>query len=516
VLLVSTSTSPANCAALGSPSRGYISSEHGGSDTTNVKPVEPTKVQAAPFASGEIERVQRRTVAALSFAQAMGGIAVAGAVAAGALLAAGLGGDAAAGLTQTAGVLGAALFSLPLARLALSRGRRIALSTGLLLGAIGAATVVFGGVTRSLLFVLVGSLLLGVAQAAGYQGRYAATDLATEERRGRSLAVVVWAATLGAVVGPNMLEFSGSIAMRFGLPQLTGPFVLATVVLLLAAVVLQVFLRPDPYLLGRKLAANLAQESARSSAPAARSSAAQSSAPAAQSSAPAARSSAAQSSAPAAQSSAAQSSAPAAQSSAPAESKPRLRDAIGHLRDHPRAMLGVGSVSIGHVAMVMVMVMTPVHMAHVDVSLRLIGFVISVHVLGMFAFSPAVGWSVDRFGRVPNIVAGSIILVLSCVVSALAPPDSVVVLGAGLFLLGLGWSFTLIAGSTLLTDDSQAADRPAIQGFSDLTMNVAGAVGGAAAGIIMLGFSYAVLCSVAAIPVLGLLWWAFRQRSTPA
>jgi MFS family permease len=182
-----------------------------------------------------------------------------------------------------------------------------------------------------------------------------------------------------------------------------------------------------------------------------------------------------------------------------------LRDGLAHLRGHRPALLGITAVSIGHVVMVMVMVMTPVHMAHVDVSLRLIGLVISVHVLGMFALSPVVGWAVDRFGRIPVIVLGAAILLVSCVVSGLAPADDVLVLGVGLFLLGLGWSCTLIAGSTLLTDAIDPADRPSIQGLSDLSMNVAGAVGGGLAGVIVLGSSYAALCAVACVPVMALL-----------
>lgn len=403
-----------------------------------------------------VAHAQRRAVATLSLAQALSGIAVAGAVAAGALLAAGLGGDAAAGLTQTAGVLGAALLSLPLARLALTRGRRVALSLGFALGGAGAAIVVVGGVSRVLWLVLVGSLLLGVASAAGYQGRYAATDLAPVKSRGRALSIVVWAGTLGAVLGPNLLAYSGSVAIEWGLPQLTGPYLLATVVLAVAAGAVLLFLRPDPYLLARSLAQG---------------------------------------------------------ETLAAPTTPKLRDGIGHLRDHPRAMLGVAAVSIGHVAMVMVMVMTPVHMAHVDVSLRLIGLVISVHVLGMFGFSPIVGWAVDRYGREKIILLGCAILLASAVVSGLAPADDVVTLGIGLFLLGLGWSCTLIGGSTLLTDETDPADRPSIQGLSDLSMNVAGALGGALAGLIVVVSSYAVLCAASALPVMALVVWVWRQRS---
>jgi MFS family permease len=157
--------------------------------------------------------------------------------------------------------------------------------------------------------------------------------------------------------------------------------------------------------------------------------------------------------------------------------------------------------------MIMVMVMTPVHMAHVDVSLQLIGLVISVHVVGMYAFSPMVGIAVDRFGRVPMILVGVAVLTASSVISGLAPANNVVVLGLGLFLLGLGWSFTLIAGSTLVTDSVEANERPSVQGLSDLSMNAAGAIGGIAAGVIMWWGGYGWLCALAILPLLGLAIW---------
>jgi MFS family permease len=184
---------------------------------------------------------------------------------------------------------------------------------------------------------------------------------------------------------------------------------------------------------------------------------------------------------------------------------PRLRDGITHLRRHRLALLGVIGLSIGHVVMVMVMVMTPVHMSHVDVSLRLIGLVISVHVLGMYALSPVVGWLVDKRGRVPMLMVGAAILIVACLISAFVPANSVAGLGVGLFLLGLGWSFTLIAGSTLLTEQVDQAERPSVQGLSDLVMNIAGAVGGVIAGIIVVNSSYTVLCLAAIAPVLVLV-----------
>jgi MFS family permease len=178
----------------------------------------------------------------------------------------------------------------------------------------------------------------------------------------------------------------------------------------------------------------------------------------------------------------------------------------------------MSAIAIGHVAMVMVMVMTPIHMAHVDVTLVLIGLVISVHVAGMYAFSPIVGWCVDRFGRIPVIVAGIVILLVSCLLAGLAAGDQVILLGIGLLLLGIGWSCTLIAGSTLLVDDVGPVERPSVQGLSDLVMNAAGAVGGAVAGLVVAFSSYAVLCAVAAVPVVGLalLVMAWRKVAVPS
>ena len=397
--------------------------------------------------SAAVHATQRRSVATLAGSQVLGGVAVAGSLPAGALIAASLGGsEAAAGLAQTFGVLGAALLALPLARIALTRGRRDALALGYLLGSLGAVVVIASAVAGSLIGVYAGCLLVGVASAAGLQARYAATDLATPDRRARSLSIVVWGATIGAVAGPNLLDVSGRWAQAWNLPQLTGPYLVAAVVASAATLLLWVRLRPDPY-----------RESLRLRG-----------------------------------------------AGGPEVVHPRLRDGIEHLRSRPRAILGITAVAVGHVAMVMVMVMTPVHMAHVDVRLQLIGLVISVHVAGMYAFSPLVGMAVDRFGRMQVIWAGIVILLAACVISGLSAADDVWALGIGLFCLGLGWSCTLIAGSTLVTDEVAPRERPSVQGLSDLAMNVAGAAGGMVAGLVVWLSSYGVLTAVAAVPVLGL------------
>ncbi|MDO9486718.1 MAG: MFS transporter [Actinomycetota bacterium] len=408
-----------------------------------------------PLLAPDVLRAQSNAVRSLSGAAVFGGIAVAGAIPAGALLAASIADSAAAaGFAQTSGVLGAALLALPLARIALTRGRRAALTLGYAIGALGAVIVVFAAVERNLILVYVGCLLVGVASAAGLQARYAATDLAAEQHRARALSLVVWASTIGAVLGPNLLNASGNLALNLGLPQLSGPYLISAACLGLAAVILWLFLRPDPY----RMAMTIQKKTTGM------------------------------------------------------VNRPSLREGLVHLRQRPRAIMGIAAISAGHICMVMVMVMTPVHMAHVDVTLQLIGLVISVHVAGMYAFSPIVGWAVDSLGRTQMVVVGIIILLLACLISGLAPGDDVVVLGIGLFLLGLGWSCTLIAGSTIVTDEVEPEKRPAVQGLSDLAMNASGAAGGAVAGLVVLLSTYGALCAIAAIPVLALAVLISRPR----
>lgn len=449
--------------ATGSPTSGKPTSGRAAS-TTPEAGLAARPADVGTNDDDRTPRIQRRTVRVLASSQLLGGVAVAGSVPAGALLADAIAdSDAAAGLAQTSVVTGAAVVALPLARLALSRGRRASLSVGYAIGTLGALVVVVAAAAGSLPLVLIGSLLLGAAQAAGLGARYAATDLATDEQRGRSLSWVVWAATIGAVAGPNLLDPSGNLSESWGLPRLAGPYLVATAVLGVAAVVLFALLRPDPYLLATRR---------RSATPSA--------------------------------------------GTTPQHATPRLRDGLTHLRGEPVGVLGIATVAIGHLVMVMVMVMTPVHMAHVDVTVSLIGLVISVHIVGMYAFSPVVGFAVDRLGTRAVSAVGMAILVVACVISGLAHAANVVVLGTGLLLLGLGWSCTLIAGSTMVVDAVDGPERPAVQGLSDLVMNGAGALGGALAGVIVLLTSYSVLALGALAPIAALALWTRRvpaQRS---
>ncbi len=386
-------------------------------------------------------QLQQRVVRTLASAQVLSGVGVAGTVAAGSLLVSSItDSETLAGLAQTSAVLGAAALALPLARLTARGGRRLALSVGYASGVIGSIFAILGGAQRNLFFMLLGTFLVGAASAAGYQARFAAIDLATNETRAKQLSFVVWGSTIGAVAGPNLMDPAGNIAELFNLPPLVGPYLVSALTLFLAALVIFIFLRPDPYLTAEKEASVV-------------------------------------------------------------QHKGSTKAALSHIRSNPKALFAISAIAIGHVAMVSVMVMTPIHMKHVDVSLRIIGFVISVHVLGMYAFSPIIGSLSDRLGRVRVIQIGFVILLASTIVAGSAAADNAIQLGVGLFLLGLGWSCTLIAGSAFLSESVSIQMRPASQGASDLVMNLSGAGGGAVAGLIIGTLSYGWLCLFAAIPV---------------
>jgi len=387
-------------------------------------------------------KLQQRVVRTLASAQILNGVGVAGTVAAGSLLVSSItDSETLAGLAQTSAVLGAAALALPLARLTAHGGRRLALSVGYISGVVGSIFAIVGGAHRNLFFMLLGTFLVGAASAAGYQARFAAIDLATSQTRAKQLSFVVWGSTIGAVAGPNLMDPSGNLAEHFNLPRLVGPYLVSATTLLFATIVVQIFLRPDPYLTAEKQAQVV-------------------------------------------------------------QHKGSTKAALSHIRSNPNALFAISAIAIGHVAMVSVMVMTPIHMKHVDVSLRIIGFVISVHVLGMYAFSPLVGALSDRLGRVRVIQIGLVILLLSTIVAGTAAADNAIQLGVGLFLLGVGWSCTLIAGSAYLSESVSVEMRPASQGASDLVMNLAGAGGGALAGVIIGTLTYGWLCLFAAIPVL--------------
>ena len=374
--------------------------------------------------------VQRHIVRTLVGTQVLGGVGLSAGIAVGALLAEDVSGSAEfAGLGGTFQVLGAALIAIPMSRLMAARGRHPGLVLGYGLAAIGAVGLITAGVVRSFPLLLVASVLFGGATASNSQSRYAAADLALPAHRARDLSIVVWATTVGSVIGPNLAGPSAPLARSLGLPELTGPFLFSLVGLLLAITLIVLRLRPDPLVEARRRSVADGD--------------------------------------------------PFGPAHGSVTRGLRVAAAI------PAARLGLVTMALGHVTMVSVMVMTPLHMSHGDAGLEVIGFVISIHILGMFAFSPLTGLAVDRFGGRAVAVLGSVVLSAAALLASASPEGESATLVAGLFLLGLGWSCTLVAGSTLLTAAVPVRERPGAQGASDLVMGLMAGAGGALAGLVV-------------------------------
>ncbi len=422
-------------------------------------PADPRGTAAVPRGD-DLAALRRRTTAVLVAGQILGGLGVATGIALAAVLAEEVSGsEGLSGLAMTSSVLGTAVLSLPLAALTAARGRRAGLALGYLVGAVGGGVVVLAAVLGSFPLLLLGTAAFGAGSAANLQARFAAADLAEPAHRGRAISTVVWATTVGAVLGPNIAAPAGRSVRGLGVPEAAGPFLWGAGVFLLAAALVFVLLRPDPLLTARALAA--------------------------------------------------------ADRDAPASAESRsLRAGLLAVAASPRARLALVAVAGSHTTMVSIMVMTPVDLGHHGAGIELIGLVISVHIAGMYAFSPLMGRLCDRIGRVCVVSVGVALLACAALVAGTADGDHIRS-AAGLFLLGLGWSAGLVGGSTLLTDSVPQATRAAVQGLSDLSMNAAAGAGGALAGLVVAQAGYGWLNAMGAALLLPVAALALRQSLRP-
>lgn len=412
----------------------------------------------------QVADVQRRTLRLLFVTQIISGIGVAVGASVGALLAADIAGVGMSGLAQSAAVVGTALFAVPATALVDRYGRRPSLAAAYVVAAAGAVIVVFAAMRGLTPLLFLGFFLFGGGTTANLQARYAAVDLAPAALRGRHLSLIVWATTIGAVMGPSLAPLAGKTLSGYGVPTLAGPYFFSALLFGLATLLLLLFLRPDPAVVARIATGN-----------------------------------------PAA----------AGRAALPAG----MRVALGAVLSQPAARLGVSAMAAGNVVMIGVMAMTPVHIksaghdaAH---TLSIVGLVLSFHIAGMYAFSPVFGWLTDRIGRQPVIFAGIALLLAACAVAGTAGHDPKRI-AAGLMLLGLGWSAAMVAGSTLLTESIPLELRASAQGLSDLLMGLAGATAGALSGVIVAVWGYPTLTLLAALataPLIVLLAYSFNRAA---
>lgn len=404
------------------------------------------------------KRYDARGIAVLASANLLGGVALASGFAVGALLVERVGGTSIAGLGQAASVLGAAVAAIPLAGLAARRGRRRALVLGYGIAVAGGGLIVTAAVLSQVVLLLAGLALFGVGQAVNLQSRYAAADGAAPDARARTMSMVIWATTIGSATGPNLSEAADRLGRGHGLPALAGPFAFSALAFVVAGAVVAVFFRPAASAVRSRTAGDA-----------------------------------------------------------------RTVGALAALKwaaAHPTARFAVVLIAVAHATMVMVMVMTPLHMQHHGMSLRLVGVVISLHVLGMYALSPVFGWLADRLGAVWSALGGMAMLVTAVVLGfvAASAPEGGALTALALIVLGLGWSASLISASALLAGTASDHVRLPLQGATDAGMNYAGAAAAALAGPIIAfgGFrAVNVAAAIILVPALAAAAAVLRRTARP-
>ncbi|MCI1746726.1 MAG: MFS transporter [Acidipropionibacterium sp.] len=415
------------------------------------------EITSAATATGidapSVQRLQRRTLGALSAAQILGALGGGAIPSVGVLLAEQVtSSEVWAGLARTGSTIGAALAGLPLAALALRRGRRWALGIGWLVSAAGTALLVLAAQVQNLVALVIGLLIAGVGSASQLQARFAATDLAAPSHKGRALSTVVWVGAIGSILGPNLGAPGEWLARRVGMADMGGAFVLGSVFLLLAGIVTLTRLRPDPLLTAQRLSGALVEPGSPRAAGRRR--------------------------------------------AGPAEIR-RL------CRVNRPALLALVAIITAQMVMVTVMTMAPVQISRHGGSLTVVGVSISLHILGMYGLAPVSGMVGDRFGARTGMAIGVVLFVASFAVTVI-DVGSTTAVTVSLVLLGLGWSFMNVAGSASLSSSVPDDLRTGVQGFADTSSNVAAAVGAFIGGPIMMLIGYdglAVVAAVVLIPV---------------
>jgi MFS family permease len=333
-------------------------------------------------------------------------------------------------------------------------GRRLGIAAGQAFGVVGSALAVAGVFHRSLLLLLAGLLLVGLARSAVDLGRFAAAEIYPPKERGRAVSRVVLGSTAGAIVGPLLVGPMAGLSLGTRSLGLAGAYLAGGVALLAAAVLIFARLRPDPRDLAREWFAG---------------------------------------------------------ASPPGKA---ARQSLRDLLRRPGVRVAMVTLAFTQIAMMVPMSITSVHMKHHTHALGAVSFVISAHALGMYAFSLWSGKLTDRKGRAPAIIAGAAIMALGCAWAG--PSTGKWPLMGALFVLGLGWNLAYVAGSAMLSDQLAPGERSKMQGLNDLVMNVASGASQIASGLLAARSGYAAVCAAAAgaalVPLGAALWWRHRRR----
>lgn len=407
------------------------------------------------------QRLYKRTLWIVILSQTFGGAGLAAGITVGALLAQQmLGSSSVAGLPTALFTLGSALAAFLVGHFSQIYGRRLGLSFGFIAGGIGAIGVVIAANIHNIILLFLSLFVYGAGTSTNLQARYAGTDLAGPKQRAKAVSIAMVATTLGAVAGPNLVTPTGAFAKSIGMPELTGPFLLAAVAYLLAGISFFLFLRPDPLIVAKAIEIEKEKVGQKDFG------------------------------------------------DAKEISSPSTSNRMG-------IFVGGTVLILSHTIMVAIMTMTPVHMQGAGCDLGVIGMVIGLHVAAMYLPSLVTGIIVDRYGRTIMAVASGIVLALSGVLAAYTPGDAILSLSIALILLGLGWNFGLISGTAIIIDSTTVHNRAKVQGSVDVLVALAGSAGGLFSGIIVANSSYAMLSFLGTyfallfIPLL--LWRRIKQ-----
>jgi MFS family permease len=383
----------------------------------------------------KLKNLYRRVLIVVSLSQIFGGAGLAAGITVGALLAQQmLGTDAYAGVPSALFTLGSAGAAFIVGKLSQRYGRRIGLSTGFIVGGLGAIGVVIAAIMNSVILLFVSLLIYGAGTATNLQARYAGTDLANSKQRATAISTTMVMTTFGAVAGPNLVEIMGEFAVSIGVPSLAGPFILSATAFILAGLVLFIMLRPDPLEIAKRIEAHKQKY----------------------------------------------------------EQKNKT-ESFNKAINKRGLTVGATVMVLTQIVMVAIMTMTPVHMKHHGHGLTEVGIVIGFHVGSMYLPSLVTGILVDKIGRTAMSIASGVTLLFAGLLAAFAPSDSMVLLIVALSLLGLGWNFGLISGTAQIVDSTEPSTRAKTQGKIDVLVALAGASGGALSGMVVANASYAIL-----------------------
>ncbi|MBH5320133.1 MFS transporter [Paenibacillus sp. GSMTC-2017] len=426
-------------------------------DSTDESESHPKWLQCYLDSPIKQQQLYKRTLIIVVLSQIFGGAGLAAGITVGALLAQDMvGAEGLTGAPTALFTLGSAIAALLIGRYSERYGRRIGLASGFIAGGIGAIGVVVAAVTGLVWLLFVSLFVYGAGTATNLQARYAGTDMATPKKRATAISIALVSTTLGAVAGPNLVDDMGRFATSIGVPALAGPFILAAAAFIIAGLVLLVFLRPDPLIVAKAVAAMQ-------------------------------------------------------KSNVVNEANVNTPSDVAGKRG---IVVGATIMVLTQIVMVAIMTMTPIHMSHHGHSLSDVGLVIGIHVGAMYLPSLITGYLVDRIGRTPMAIAAGVTLLAAGTIAATVPGDSIPLLIVALALLGLGWNFGLISGTTLIVDATTPSTRAKMQGKVDVTIALAGASSGAMAGIVVASSSYTVLSfagGILALLFIPVVVWSRRK-----